>query len=916
MAGVTTYTCIKCRPIDTKIIEAYEILTNTSKAVSQQEADRVAAENARVSAEEGRTTVFNADHGTAVADHGIAVEDHGTAGSDHNTAVSDHNTAAEDHTLAVSDHQTAGEDHSAVTTATSRANDAAAAAEHMVDIHQGPEGKSAYEVAVEEGFVGTEDEWLESLNGTGINRVEQTETSIANGGTNKVRITLTDGTYYDIQIKNGSSSNGLFPTSSALEAACPSPKVGDYAFVGDGFPADIYVCETAGTWTDSGEDFDGDNVDLTDYAKKEELTQLEQKVGEVEQEATMGAELSTIATTNLNKFRINNDCLTFDQITANHWYVRYIPVTKGDIVYLTASNSSAQPIKYGFSENQPADGVAVIDGVYLTSVTSVDVLLFSPVTGYFAYACYDVYFTDAVVKRGTASTLAGVVGNLVNADSNRFVKNDNTRQYISEENKNTIAYNLGLDAENNLVQKYINNITLGYYVNDSGVLTRLANTANIKIPIDNTLGYMFVKKLGVYANVNVGYRFFDSSDNFISYTFNNGNSAAPNQGNGLYIVKLPADVSYIRINVEPGKENLVQVYQEIPATDEYTDRELITDKASQISIGHIFSTTGEVEANNNIKNTTFIPCNTGDAFRVADWYGSYTPDQFSSGVGCYFDANMGYLGVVEADTEVYDWVAPEGAKYVSFIYAINDNATISVKRITTTSIKGKILPSAVLSNSMWNGKIWVGFGASMVAQSSSYVGLKWSPMVEAATGLVFKNCGIGGTPLAGDYTNAFWKRIQPVIDYNPDVVTILGGYNDLYYDVPLGTSAEFDKAVAEKDCETFLGAYSYIIETLLNWKKALRIVLMTPSYAHTNGADHTPGIGLTYKDYADATIQVAEYYCLPVIDLYRNMGINKLTQGTTYTRGDKIHWNARASQIAASLVIAKLNEINNAVPIE
>ena len=169
-------------------------------------------------------------------------------------------------------------------TAIERANAAAAAAEHMVDIHQGPpgdDGDSAYEIAVQEGFVGTKAEWLASLDGsdgTGIDEVEQTETSIANGGTNKVRITLTNGTYYDIQIKNGSSSNGLFPTSSALAAACPSPKVGDYAFVGDGFPADIYVCETAGTWTDSGEDFDGGNVDLTDYAKKAELTQLEQKL--------------------------------------------------------------------------------------------------------------------------------------------------------------------------------------------------------------------------------------------------------------------------------------------------------------------------------------------------------------------------------------------------------------------------------------------------------------------------------------------------------------------------------------------------------------------------------------------------------------------------------------------------------------
>lgn len=167
---------------------------------------------------------------------------------------------------------------SAATSAASRANTAAAEAEAIVDTHRGPEGKSAYQVAVEEGFTGTEAEWLESLEGTGIDDVEQTETSIANGGTNKVRITLTNGDHYDIQIKNGSSSAGLFPTSSALATACPSPKVGDYAFVGDGFPADIYVCATAGTWTDSGEDYDGDNVDLTDYAKKNELDALEHEV--------------------------------------------------------------------------------------------------------------------------------------------------------------------------------------------------------------------------------------------------------------------------------------------------------------------------------------------------------------------------------------------------------------------------------------------------------------------------------------------------------------------------------------------------------------------------------------------------------------------------------------------------------------
>ena len=49
--------------------------------------------------------------------------------------------------------------------AAERADEAAAAAEHMVDIHTGPAGKSAYEVAVEEGYTGTEEEWLASLKG-------------------------------------------------------------------------------------------------------------------------------------------------------------------------------------------------------------------------------------------------------------------------------------------------------------------------------------------------------------------------------------------------------------------------------------------------------------------------------------------------------------------------------------------------------------------------------------------------------------------------------------------------------------------------------------------------------------------------------------------------------------------------------
>ena len=117
--------------------------------------------------------------------------------------------------------------------------------------------------------------------GDSVQDVEQTQTSLENGGVNKIKFTLSNGISCEFQVRNGTTSSGLFPTVAALQAAYPNPVVGQYAFVGAGFPADIYVCTTAGTWTDSGEDYDGDNVDLTDYATKAEVNQLEAKVDDL-----------------------------------------------------------------------------------------------------------------------------------------------------------------------------------------------------------------------------------------------------------------------------------------------------------------------------------------------------------------------------------------------------------------------------------------------------------------------------------------------------------------------------------------------------------------------------------------------------------------------------------------------------------
>ena len=141
------HTCTGCVPIDASIIEAYVALITMNKNVSdaedarvEAEDARVLAENARVNAEASRVDVessrVNAEAARALAENARVEAE--TARE--TQAVVDHTRAEGDHEVAADDHIQAGEDHAASSAATDRANEAAAAAEHMVDIKQGPKG--------------------------------------------------------------------------------------------------------------------------------------------------------------------------------------------------------------------------------------------------------------------------------------------------------------------------------------------------------------------------------------------------------------------------------------------------------------------------------------------------------------------------------------------------------------------------------------------------------------------------------------------------------------------------------------------------------------------------------------------------------------------------------------------------------
>ena len=198
-----------------------------------------------------------------------------------------------------------------------------------------------------------------------------------------------------------------------------------------------------------------------------------------------------------------------------------------------------------------------------------------------------------------------------------------------------------------------------------------------------------------------------------------------------------------------------------------------------------------------------------------------------------------------------------------------------------------------------NKNHWSSFGDSITKQEL------WQPYVANQYNLIHSNCGIGSTTLAGTKIKSFWhsERLNTLKETMPDIVTILGGANDLVADIPIGDINQFNLNIKHKDKKSFLGAYSYIIEDLLSWKPDLLIILLSTINAHRNGSSIKHQSNLTYKDYADATKKVASFYGLLCVDLYSNSGINEATE-QLYTC-DGIHpYERGAIKIAATVIDA------------
>ena len=133
------------------------------------------------------------------------------------------------------------------------------------------------------------------------------------------------------------------------------------------------------------------------------------------------------------------------------------------------------------------------------------------------------------------------------------------------------------------------------------------------------------------------------------------------------------------------------------------------------------------------------------------------------------------------------------------------------------------------------------------------------------------NYGVAGTCIARQqdtssplYNKDFCVRSLN-IDKESDIIVVFGGTNDLGLgDAPFGQ-------FSDRTPDTFYGALHTLILNLINEYPTAAKIICTPLHRGTEVMPRPHGKVLL--DYVNAIKEVAEYYSIPVCDLWRNSGL-------------------------------------------
>lgn len=163
------------------------------------------------------------------------------------------------------------------------------------------------------------------------------------------------------------------------------------------------------------------------------------------------------------------------------------------------------------------------------------------------------------------------------------------------------------------------------------------------------------------------------------------------------------------------------------------------------------------------------------------------------------------------------------------------------------------------------------------------------------------NYGISGTRFAEQI-----EKSQPIdyqdfslrskeLDKESDIIVVFGGTNDFGHgDAAIGT-------FSDRTPDTFYGACHTIMQNLINENPDALKVICTP--LHRCIEDEPCSRGLVLRDFVNIIKEVAEYYSLPVCDLWSISGIQpKVTTIKEKFCPDGLHPNDAGHELLADRI--------------
>ena len=201
-----------------------------------------------------------------------------------------------------------------------------------------------------------------------------------------------------------------------------------------------------------------------------------------------------------------------------------------------------------------------------------------------------------------------------------------------------------------------------------------------------------------------------------------------------------------------------------------------------------------------------------------------------------------------------------------------------------------------------------GSGASSVEK-------RYTDLIAQKTGAVCYNHGIGGTRIARQTAPSenprhdldFPSRVGE-LEEDAEVVVVFGGTNDFGHgDAPFGS-------FSDRTVDTFYGALHFLYRSLIEKYPYSQIVIITPLHRHNeidpaSDGNH-PHKDITLREYVEAIRQTAEYYSLPVLDLFKTSGIqpNVPIMRETFMP-DGLHPNDAGYELLANKIIKFLESL-------